>query len=217
MTREQENHVKCLSFWTMAFSYLKLTQSSLEETIKRNNRWVIFSSSPLAELEYEEATKWSDFRIVISVLFNFYHGLELLLKGFVLAKSANKQHTPNHNICDLIADFKNLYPTSRSLIIIFDKYISDPPEATILRDFCNDNKIDVNKFYENLRYPSNRAMDKMFTHFCLKYRERDDESLLFFKGLVNDITQIFAESVPLGRSFEPTPQTQSPSSEIESR
>ncbi|MGD8307721.1 MAG: hypothetical protein PVF17_13770, partial [Ignavibacteria bacterium] len=87
---EEDKYKRSLSFWTMSFYYLNLTLTIFEKTIENNNIWVVVDDSPITEHNYREKTKFSDFNIMIPSLLSFYHGIELLLKGFVLFKSSYK-------------------------------------------------------------------------------------------------------------------------------
>ena len=78
-----EEYQKAISFLTLSFQFFSLVQNSLKETISQGNAWILTSDSELDFEEYAEETKWSDHQIIIPLLFNFYHGLELFLKGLL--------------------------------------------------------------------------------------------------------------------------------------
>jgi len=89
-------------------------------------------------------------RLAQPVLFCFYQGLELLLKGFVLFKYNVKT---KHNCEKLYNCFKNLLPKEKEIIEIFQKYIINF-DIPFLREYKDNNKFtDMEKFYNSLRYP----------------------------------------------------------------
>ncbi len=196
---KSQNYDLSLAFWTMAFYYLSLVQAASTETIKQGNQWIVWSDELLDEEEYENLSKWSDFNIIVPLLFNFYHGLELLLKGFVVlnAKASPKL---NHDIETLLTEFTQKYPDQHCLIDISKKYIGKDVSAELLKQFFAENNCSTNKFYEVLRYPADLKLIRKFIHTCLKYQGK--ASIPFFEELQSDIDCIRGCSVKLGRSLE---------------
>jgi hypothetical protein len=195
---KSQNYDLGLAFWTMAFYYLALVQAAASETIKQGNQWVVWSDGLLDEEEYENQTKWSDFNIIVPLLFNFYHGLELLLKGFVVLK-AKAPLKLNHDIEALLTEFTQKYPDQHCLIHIFKKYIGKDVLAELLKQFFAENNCSTNKLYEVLRYPADIKLIRTFIHTCLKYQ--GEASIPFFEELQSDIDCIRRCSVKLGRSL----------------
>jgi len=74
--------------------------------------------------ELDRQTKWSDARLVEPLLFNFYHGLELLLKGFALWKSGSNPKL-DHLLTVLLDSFMKEYPREVDLISAFQKYLAN--------------------------------------------------------------------------------------------
>ena len=93
-------------FWTTAIQYLHLVEIVTAEIVKQGNVWGVEAPYNISEEEFREMTKWSDFRIAVPLLFNFYHGVELLLKGFLIAKN----------------EFQSIHQIS----ILFDKFHCRP-------------------------------------------------------------------------------------------
>ena len=73
------------SLLTLSSEYLDLVKNIADKNIEQGNPHII-SDVMMTEKKYEEMTRWSDFIISIPSLSNFYHGLELLLKGFLMLK-----------------------------------------------------------------------------------------------------------------------------------
>src|SRR4030042_2804305 len=96
---DTEKYDLALSFWTVSFQYLMLVENVARETTSQGNTWVMTNTNnlvPITSEEYEEGTRWSDHTIIIPLLFNLYHGIELLLKGFLLvAPGVTAERTHN--------------------------------------------------------------------------------------------------------------------------
>lgn len=88
-------------YWTVGIQYLHLAEMVTNETIRQGNRFEVVSDAdiPLEQLLAE--TKWSDHSLVIPLLFDFYHGVEVLLKGFLAYKG--KLAKKNHRLSLLLA------------------------------------------------------------------------------------------------------------------
>ena len=83
------DYKRSLAFWTTSLYYLKLVEAVADQMVCQGNQYVIIGDIPISPEDYEEQTKWSDHNISLPLLYNFYHGIELLLKGFVLLKNTN--------------------------------------------------------------------------------------------------------------------------------
>jgi hypothetical protein len=198
-----QKYEKSLAYWQLSIHYLHLVQSVLEEMITQGNRWIIVTdlneNEDVNDFEvYDKLTKWSDFNLAEPLLFNFYHGLELLLKGFVLFKSQTTKL--NHNIEKLQEDFLTLYPHEKTLSLLFSKYIGSSLHFQTLGQFFKDNNKTSKNFYELLRYPSDKSSTSLFSYIRLNYQESD--GLVFFSEMLNDIAIIRLEATTLGRSLE---------------
>lgn len=191
---------RSLSFWTMSFHYLNLVEAALGETIKQENTWVVISEHPIDWEKYDETTKWSDFKIFVPILYNFYHAIELLLKGFVLLKKTDDSVKLDHDIERLLAIFNKQYSEQCCLTSALNKYIGVNIASSVLSAFFKENDCSSNRFYELLRYPSDLRLKKFFSYMQLKYNAK--QAISFFEELQGDIAYIRRCSVSLGRSFE---------------
>lgn len=149
--------------------------------------------------EYDEITKWSDFHISNPILFNFYHGLELLLKGF-LALKENYILKPMHNTEKLFKEFKKNYGKEEKIISILDKYLTINLMPDFLAKCLKNNNIQINDFYNFLRYPADKNFQNVYNYIDLKYKE--EKGLIFFKELKSDLDILLREIVKLYREIE---------------
>lgn len=191
-----------LSFWKASFEYLMLVENIARETIVQGNTWFItkrWQDGPVTEKEYHEGTKWSDHTIIIPMLFNLYHGIELLVKGFLLARSQTEVK-PTHTVQHLCRQFYNAYPGERELNSFLRKYTEEANLPAILGDFLRDNAMTFDDLYQALRYPSDRNFQTLKTYIELKYK--GTKGIPFFKELHQDIEAVRVAAVRLGRSLE---------------
>jgi uncharacterized protein YfkK (UPF0435 family) len=128
----------------------------VEQMQTSGNKWSIPSdvneneSQEEEEKRLNEIFKRNDNNIGIPVMFNFYHGLELFMKGLLEQEDISLDKT-NHNLKDLykiIKENESRYPVS--LIQVLKRHIC---EASSYNPFFKDNGITVNQFYLRLKYP----------------------------------------------------------------
>ena len=123
-----------LSFWTASFQYLRLVENVAGETVIQGNVWVMIKDF---EEDYEKDTRWSDHTIIIPLIFNLLHGIELLIKGFLLT-SPDQNVGKNHNIPDLSRKFLRRFPEEELLNTFFHKYTCEHAMPDILKRFLKD-------------------------------------------------------------------------------
>lgn len=95
--------MKGTNYTSIGYNFLQLTINSIEELEKQGNKRAVAMGGELSEeefwFEFEKRTKWNDQNIAIPVLFNFFHGVELMLKGLIFfcgGELANKTHKLSH-------------------------------------------------------------------------------------------------------------------------
>ena len=178
-------------------NFLQLVESVLTETVSHNNVDMYFGP-PREDIgeHYRQMTKWSDFRIFVPTLFNFFHGIELILKG-ANYKIALPSSNPDHKLSDLQANFKTNYPNAIELISIFEKYIfPNSTDCMILSTFYVSNSIaDSSRFYEVFKYPYSKDFKFDFDYGDL--RNLDANGVNFFQQIIIDIQIIRTESEKL--------------------
>ncbi len=188
-----------LAFWTMGDKYLIISHGVCEKIIRNRNQYMLVSDHKLTLKQIERKTKWNDVNMIIPLLFNFYHGLELMLKGFVLFSEGGEVKL-DHKITKLYQKFHTHYSDQKKLINLFGRYIVKNQMPEILFNFLGHNKLSVNRFYESLRYPFNNSLTKEYQHYKLKYQS--DRGIEFFRTLKNDINKIKKLTVALGNLLE---------------
>ena len=190
-----DKKIIAIRHFDLSDNFFDLVEAILSETIRQGNNMIYFSRPnsdlPETQSEYKERTKWSDNRVIIPVLFNFFHGIELYLKAskYLLNLPAGKI---NHKLSDLYNDFKTNYPNKATLLGIFDYYIYPNANLKILYDFYTTNKLsDSSEFYETFKYPYNLKFTTGFDYKDL--RNNGQQSLKIFEQIIIDIEILKAE------------------------
>ena len=196
-----------LSFWTVSFEYLMLVENVARETVAQGNTWFMIRDWEEGEItadEYAEGTRWSDHTLIIPLLFNLYHGIELLAKGFLLV-APDQSVKPRHSIGRLCRQFSGTYPNETELNDFFARFTDEQHLPALLANFLKDNSLTLNDLYQAVRYPSDQDFQTLRKYVELKYQ--GEEGLPFFQELANDIKAVRVAAVRLGRSLETTPET----------
>ena len=188
---------KALGFWKAGIEYLHLVQAVSNETHRQGNVHMVISDEKISAEKYMDKTKWSDQNLVIPLLFNFYHGLEVLLKGFLCTTKI--QIKASHRLSWLLSSFKAEFQNS-NLIPYFEKYIDKNKLPDILLEFCSKSNVSIDDYYQALKY-SEGTSGNQYQHHPLKYQGQ--KGVQFFADLRNDIEKIRRESVTLGRKICP--------------
>ena len=188
-----------LSFLTLSLKYLCLVENISHENIKQGNPHILVVDEEISSEKYEEMTKWSDFNISIPFLFNLYHGLELLLKGFLFLRN-DYIVRPNHNIEKLFKDFKKKYNKEKEIILILKKYLEINLMPDFLANCLKNNSIQINNLYEFLKYPTDKKARKIYDYIDLKYKEEKGSE--FFENLASDLNILVKAMVKLYKKIE---------------
>ncbi|WP_286353968.1 hypothetical protein [Geothrix oryzae] len=193
-----------LGYWTIGTHYLHLVGSACEELIKNENARVVIEPQiegrPFSWAGYFEKTKWSDHTVGIAVLFNFFHGIEVTLKGFL---SRNGEAPRHHRLTDLLVQFEDRYPGTSVGNLVRQFTVQLDPESPLGQFFVT-NQVSVDDWYQALKYPESTA-GQTFDHHDLKYGGQ--ETVAFWKVIGQTSRQLCQESVALAMSLEPPPAT----------
>jgi len=195
MTSDNQNIYQ--SYFSFSLNFFQLVENVLLEMIANKNIDFYFGKPREDIVEhYRQITKWSDFRVFVPILFNFFHGIELLLKGSNY-KIGLPAKNPNHNLADNYKQFIENYPNAIIITAIFKKYIFPTTKTCkILRDFFDQNNIpNSSKLFEIFRYPTDKNFQISFNYKDL--RNRGELGLDFFNQIIKDIETLRIESEKL--------------------
>ena len=191
----------------MSRSFLRLVKNCLTESIiAENPSFLITSPKSLEETapEYEQYTKWSDFRVLIPILFNYFHGLELTLKGMCYLLEFN-QHDPSarkisHKLSDWLSKFRTLYPQEENFASLIRESIYPCDKLYVLKNFYQANNLaNSDIFYEILKYPYNKKFDVDYNYADLG--PNGEGSIPFFERINETIDKIISESKSISSRY----------------
>lgn len=190
--------LKACGYWMLAEQFLRLAESASTEVANHDNPHFVVSDKPILPTEYVETTRWSDHAIGTPVLFNFLHGIELTLKGFL---SATGEPQAGHRLSRLFGAFQSSF-AGTGLEATLAKILPAPPGNTPLGGFLSTNGINIDVWYEALRYPESKQ-GRMYNHLPLKYGE--SATILFWRDVAKQSAEIRRNSITLARQRGYTP------------
>lgn len=182
----------------LAYQFFNLTRESISEMEKQGNKSMIFSNpiddEELAWLQYEDKTRWNDFNVGVPILYNFYHGLELYMKGLIYSDDSAGRST-NHRLTELFEKLKA--PAYSIPIRILDILERNLTERSPFHEFFERNGGNVDNYYEFLRYPES----KRNIHFNFSMiRGTEEIGLYKFKEIRSDVVSLKEEIVTWNKS-----------------
>lgn len=190
---------KAIMYFSLGDKFLKLSKLSISKLIETGNTSCVLSEQPLEPDEIQKETEWSDVDIAIPVLFNFYHGLELMLKGAI---NLNEDSAFSHKFSDLISQYESIYGKNRLIELIKLSTVEIPEKFESIDNpmisFLNQNSIDIDMWFQALKYPINK--NKVFKHFSLKYG--GCRTIPFWKYIKNMSEEISEEAAIFYHSFK---------------
>jgi hypothetical protein len=182
-----------LDYLKIGLQFMNIVTAVAGETLAQKNALIFVSDEQINLDQYSKATQWSDFRVVIPLLFNFYHGLEVILKGFLVSTDGSSRST--HKLSKLIEDFELAFP-GMSIGIIARKYTEQSQMPKILKEFCDASNITIDQYYQALKYPESTSKI-VYLHCLLKNKGVD--GLAFFDEISKDSKRLVTETVSLWR------------------
>lgn len=153
-----------LAYLTLASHFLRLAEEACKQLAQSKNTSMVVSNKKITSNQIAWKTRWSDHAVGIAILFNFYHGIELVLKGCLTVCS----DPPNtHALSKLLKDLEKsgLCPSVASIVAT---YVCQIDQASPLGLFLIANKIAIDSWFESLKYPKSKH-GKPFIHTKLKY------------------------------------------------
>ena len=195
--QDPEAYALALKYWRLGIQYLHLTQQASDEISKQRNAWLVVGEGP-EPIDYAERTKWSDHMVATPVLFSFFHGIELMLKGFAALKGPRTK-PPNHSLSALASAF-NDEQNDAVISQFLEKYLKAATVPSPLKEFLAASHTDIDKYYQALKYPESAAGQE-YIHNELYYK--GEWGLSFYSQLRDDIAAVRPALVCLGRSLAP--------------
>lgn len=176
----------------IAFSqiYFQLTRNCLEELAKSGNSNYLRTkfdeniSQEESNLALKEKTKWSDYNVIQPILFNFYHSLELLMKGIIVLKNENSKDN-RHNLEKLFLIISKIELKSSVMLEKLEKYcLNKKNDNSPISRFLKTNNETPSNFFHYLKYPSD-LKSKKFKYYDLRHLNK--EGIEMAKEIILDI------------------------------
>lgn len=169
--------MKGVNYISIGYNFLKLSSNSIDELIEQGNKTSIYldgdTSDSEANLVFEEKTKWNSLNIGIPILFTFFHGIELILKGLII-HCGGQLNNKTHKLSELLIKLKNCPNCpSTSLINHFETILNNNG----LEDFFEANNKNVDSFYILFKYPE---MNNGESISFQKVREKNTSGIVKF-------------------------------------
>lgn len=207
---QEDQYSASRKYFDLSNSFFQLVENFAEEIILRRSPKVLVSKpindEKAQKAAYKEHIKWHNTTIIIPILFNFFHALELSLKALLLLNESGRELLNNkgHKLSILLNDFKKHYPSEEILFQLFNRYVNPyPTDNPILHDFFTKNDVkNADGFYQILRYPFDINNEKKYNHIPLLWPafnsvesklSRKEFVISFFEKLRKDIAAIDAE------------------------
>tara|TARA_R110002072_G_scaffold139442_2_gene283059 strand:+ start:1416 stop:2045 length:630 start_codon:yes stop_codon:yes gene_type:complete len=158
----------------LSYQFWTLTKESINEMGKQGNKKLIMSlydpneTDEQSHQNYYQKTKWNDFNIGVPILFNFYHGLELCMKG-LLQEIGKLPTNKNHKL----SGYFQIISENNSVFIpeIIDSIGKVLNSENPFHDFFKSNNSNVDNYYQLLRYPES-VKGNNFLHGEIRGREQ---------------------------------------------
>jgi hypothetical protein len=183
--------LKKANYLGLSYQFWTLTKESIIEMEKQGNKSLIVSLYEQNETDqeshenYYQKTKWNDFNIGVPILFNFYHGLELCMKG-LLQEIGKLPINKTHKLTDY---FKII---SENEFLFIPKIISSIGKVlnneNPFFEFFKSNNSNVDKYYQLLRYPESAKGNNHF--FYGEIRGKENIGLNNFESIKNSCVEI---------------------------
>jgi len=195
-----ENKELSLILLDQSNHFLLLVENSLNECVKQGNLLYLTSNYEISEEEYYEKTKWSDFNVLIPILFNFYHGIELLMKGIVVL--ADGKTINSHKLSKIYKILKENHKVPDEIKDVLSFYIEiENMDFWHLKDFIAENNITIDDVYEAFRYPVDNKYTKVY-EYGLSLTGREDDIIENFKKIINNCRKLRKEAFRYFRATE---------------
>ncbi|TXE15278.1 HEPN domain-containing protein [Seonamhaeicola algicola] len=168
--------MKKANYLGLSYQFWTLTKEAINEMKKQENKKLIMSkydpnqTDEESHEEYYQKTKWNDFNVGVPILYNFYHGLELCMKG--LLQEINKFPT-SKKTHSLTSYFEIIKENKKSFIpeIIhsIDKVLNNENSFS---SFFESNNSNVDSYYQLLRYPESYKGNEIYFHGEIRGKEK---------------------------------------------
>lgn len=183
---DKQHHIEH-DYLSMAEQFLKLSHLAANKLVEGGNCTKLVLCDTSTEVEASmERQDWADHSIAMPVLFNFFHGIELTLKGLIYEKQADRLNA--HKLSDFMNMLVQEYPEETEMRDLLDKYIRRIPKTSALRCYLNKNRVNIDQWYLFLKYPED---SKASPYDVSGFYDEGSDSLKFWEGISQDSHNIY--------------------------
>jgi hypothetical protein len=160
--------------------------------VRSKNKSITVTRHRLTPAEHDRRTRRSDTNLGAPLLFNFYHALELTIKGHLIGQG--QTNFKGHKLAALLSRLKS-NPEIDPLIDELRNWI--PPKANSpIGKFLTANQITIDDWFQALKY-SSLTNGLTINHFDLKYGGAS--TLAFWQSLNKSCVSVLRYSVKASR------------------
>src|SRR5688572_7281331 len=103
------------SYFVLAGHFLRLAEAAARRLVETGNTLTVVAGSEISPEMYARKTRWSDHSVGVAVMFSFYHGVELILKGCLLLDGTSNQ---SHRLSTLLKKFEEKHAGSELAAVL---------------------------------------------------------------------------------------------------
>lgn len=178
-----------IAYASLMGQYFHLVRMVLGETVKQGNKWMISSSAEQMDWkEYANKTTWSDFQIILPVLFSLYHGIELSMKALL---AINDHKISGHKLTEIYSEVRKVDDVSKQIFSLLSKYIELGAKSGILAEFTNTNNCSIDEYYDFLKYPTDKSFETINNYWPVKYKQ--EKALDTYNEIIADLRDLSRE------------------------
>lgn len=182
--------ISALDYLSLGEKYLRAAHELSAGIVRNKNRSAVLTKTKLSLAQVDNRTRWSDTNLGVPLLFNFFHGIELTLKGQMVCAGQDK--VKGHKLTVLLSQWV-ANSENTALRKLINQWLL-PKSNSPLFHFLTDNDVTIDEWYESLKYPEVNNQ-KPISHFKLKYGGQG--SISFWLKLKTDSTEIRRLSVAI--------------------
>lgn len=183
----------------MSSHFLRLAENAAGLLVRQKNTLTVVSSGEITPDQYFRRTRWSDHTVGVAILFNFFHGTELVLKGGIALAAKPPAH---HRLSELLTQFEP-FATNTALLGTLRQYVRDVEPGSPLGKFLQANSINIDSWYQALKYPTS-AQGKRYSHVKLQYDSTN--TLSFWRSIRRGAESIRKQAVAFYNDAAPPTQ-----------
>lgn len=180
-----------IAFITLAYDYLQLSFNSCDSIIQSGNEpFAMYKIENNEEPNFEYDIRNTNLKVGVSTVYNFYHGMELIVKGLAhLSGTPINTNKKGHNLMAIYHSIPTKFKSGK-LTLILTRYFNSRSRKKVVA-FFKENEIDPANWYQALRYP--QLNNSTTIHHFLSLKKNGIDGISVMKEITRDIETIKLE------------------------